>query len=151
MVRRAGKLFSRILCPVSFDANSAAALDLARELAENNNGIIGLIHVVPAVPIESAPVPMEPFPQSEHDARAALERLAREHLEGRVRYQLIARSGDPARVIIDAAREFGADSIVMATQGRTGISHLLLGSVAERVVREAPCPVLTIRPSQPLS
>jgi universal stress protein A len=142
-----GKLFSTILCPVSFDANSAAALDLARDLAEGTDAVVYLIHVVAAPPIGSAPIPMEPFPQSEHDARTALQQLALSHLEGRVRYELIARSGDPAGVIIDAAREFGADSIVMATHARKGISHLLLGSVAERVVREAPCPVLTIRPS----
>jgi nucleotide-binding universal stress UspA family protein len=55
------------------------------------------------------------------------------------------RAGNPAREIVAAARELGVDVIVMGTHGRTGLSHALMGSVAERVVRLAPCPVLTLR------
>jgi universal stress protein A len=139
------KLFRKILCPVSFDANSVAALKVARDLAEEHDATVFLIHVVAAPPLGTGPIALEPFPQTEHDARARLQQLADEHLEGKVKYNLVARSGDPARVVIAAVAEFGADSIVMATHGRTGVSHLLLGSVAERVVREAPCPVLTVR------
>jgi nucleotide-binding universal stress UspA family protein len=90
---------------------------------------------------------MEPFPQTEHDARARLAELARTHLEGKVRYEILTRTGDPARLAIAAAEQTGADSIVMATHGRKGVSHFLLGSVAERVVRESPRPVLTVRGS----
>jgi universal stress protein A len=140
-----GKLFRKILCPVSFDSNSMAALEVARELAAEHDATIFLIHVVPAAPLGTAPIPLEPFPQTEHDARARLQQIAGEHLEGKVKYKLVARSGDPARVVIAAVAEFDADSIVMATHGRSGMSHLLLGSVAERVIREAPCPVLTVR------
>jgi universal stress protein A len=56
------------------------------------------------------------------------------------------KSGDPAQVIISVAREIGADLIVIATHGRRGLAHLIMGSVTEKVVREAPCTVLTIRP-----
>ncbi len=142
------KLFKRILCPVSFDANSLAALDVVCGLAQEHGATVFLIHVVPEPPPGSAPIPIEPYPQTERDARARLEQLARQRLEGKAPYEIIARSGDPAGVIIAAAAEFRADSIVMATHGRTGIGHLLLGSVAERVVREAPCPVLTVRGAQ---
>ena len=90
---------------------------------------------------------MEPFPQTEHDARARLQELATAHLEGRVKYEILARTGDPARIVVATVEEVGADSIVMATHGRKGVSHFFLGSVAERVVRESPRPVLTIRGS----
>ena len=55
------------------------------------------------------------------------------------------RTGPAAATIVDTARERHADLIVMGTKGRTGLAHLLMGSVAERVVRLAPCPVLTVR------
>jgi nucleotide-binding universal stress UspA family protein len=138
------RIFKKILCPVSFDANSIAALDVAVDLAEGG-ATIYLLHVVSATPIPATPVPLEPFPQTEHDARLKLEEIARSHLQGKVKYQIVTRSGDPARVVVDVLEEVGADSIVMATHGRTGVSHFFLGSVAERVVRESPQPVLTVR------
>lgn len=139
------KLFTKVLCPVSFDDNSIAAVEVARELAQGKDATIYLLHVVPAPPIPATPIPMEPFPQTEHDARAKLQELAQKHLEGKVKYEIVARSGDPARVVIGVVEEVGADSIVMATHGRKGVSHFFLGSVAERVVRESPRPVLTVR------
>ena len=73
-------------------------------------------------------------------ARAAA--LAAEGVTARA----VVRAGVPWREIVHLAAEEHADMIVMGTQGRTGLEHLLLGSVAERVVRTAPCPVLTVRP-----
>jgi len=58
----------------------------------------------------------------------------------------VVRTGDPAETIERAAQELGIDLIVMATHGREGLSHFVIGSIAEKVVREAPCPVLTVRP-----
>ncbi|HKD67867.1 MAG TPA: universal stress protein [Candidatus Binataceae bacterium] len=139
------KLFRKILCPVSFDQNSISAVELACELAEGTDATIYLLHVVPAPPITARPIPMEPYPQNEHDARDRLKQVAHKHLEGKVKHEIFARTGDPARITIDMVEELGADSIVMATHGRTGVSHLILGSVAERVVRESPRPVLTVR------
>jgi len=141
------KLFKKILCPVAFDANSVAALNVARDLTEGSEATIYLLHVVPTPPILASPIALEPFPQTEHDARAKLQEIARDHLEGKVKYQIIARSGDPAKTTIAVAQEVGADSIVMATHGRKGAGHFFLGSVAERVVRESPRPVLTVRGS----
>lgn len=139
------KLFTKILCPISFDENSIAAVEVARELVQDKDAAIYLLHVVPTPPVPATPIPMEPFPQTEHDARVKLQEVAQQHLEGKVKYEILARSGDPARVIIAAVEEVGADSIVMATHGRKGVSHFFLGSVAERVVRESPRPVLTVR------
>jgi nucleotide-binding universal stress UspA family protein len=58
---------------------------------------------------------------------------------------MLVRIGEASKVILDAARDGGFDLVVMGTHGRTGLSHLVLGSVAERVLRRAPCPVLTVR------
>ncbi len=138
-------LFKKILCPVAFDDNSITALTVARDLTEGRDATIYLLHVVPTTTIPASPIALEPFPQSEHDARAKLEKLARDHLEGKVKYQILARTGDPARIAIQVLDEVGADSIVMATHGRKGVSHFFLGSVAERLVRESPRPVLTVR------
>src|SRR5579863_7860247 len=99
------KLFRKILCPVSFDENSIATIDVACDLAQDKDATIYLIHVVPAPPIEAGPVPMEPFPQTERDARARLQELATAHLEGRVKYEILARTGDPARIVVAAVEE----------------------------------------------
>ena len=139
------KLFNKILCPIAFDDNSIAALTIARELTAGRDATIYLLHVVPTPTIPASPIALEPFPQTEHDARAKLEEIGRAQLEGKVKYQILARSGDPARITIQVLDEIGADSIVMATHGRKGVSHFFLGSVTERVVRESSRPVLTVR------
>lgn len=138
-------LFKRILCPIDFDENSYFALDLARDLAQEHAATIYLLHVVSTVPVPAAGVPMEPYPVSEHEARTRLEVVARQHLGDKVNYRVITRVGNPADLVNRAAAELQADSIVMATHGRKGVARLLLGSVAEKVIREAPCPVLAVK------
>jgi universal stress protein A len=139
------KLFKRILCPIDFDANSYFALDLARDLAQDSGATIYLLHVISMVPVPAAGVPMEPYPVSEHEARGRLEQIAREHLGDKVNYRIITRIGGVADLVNRAVAELQADSIVMATHGRKGVVRFLLGSVAEKVVREAPCPVLAVK------
>jgi len=78
-------------------------------------------------------------------ARARLEKFAAKHLSDRAEYQASLKRGDPASAILEAARELRPDLIVVATHGRTGLSHAFLGGVAERVLRESPVPVLTFR------
>jgi nucleotide-binding universal stress UspA family protein len=138
------KLFKKVLCPVAFDDNSIAALIVARDLSEGRDATIFALHVVPPLTILGSPIPLEPYSPTEHDARAKLEEIARENLEGKVKYKILTRAGDPARIAIQVLDEAGADSIVMATHGRKGLGHFFLGSVAELVVRESPCPVLTV-------
>jgi nucleotide-binding universal stress UspA family protein len=141
-------LFKKILCPIDFSANSLAALDCAVSLARQNAAAICLLNVVPS-PTGSTripPIPLEPFPVAEQTARQRLEEIAKQRLEGKLHYQIATRNGDPATEIIDAVTALGADLVVMATHGRTGLGHLFIGSVAERVVRESPEPVLTVRP-----
>lgn len=134
--------FTKILCPVDFDANSIAALGFACELAQERKAALEVLHVVPIPP---GPEVAIPFDKLEGRARTRLERIARQKVPPKLRYAVHVRTGDPASEVILAAEQLRADLIVMATHGRRGLSRFLLGSVAERVVREAPCPVLTIK------
>jgi nucleotide-binding universal stress UspA family protein len=135
--------FKRILCPIDFDPNSLAALRLAAELAQERKATLHLLHVV-ALP--SGPEVALPFAKMEAAARTRLERTARQ-IKIKARYEVEVVLGDPGVEVLQVAKHVGADLIVMATHGRKGLRHLLLGSVAEAIVRSAPCPVLTIRPT----
>jgi len=139
------KLFRNILCPIDFDDNSTVALQLACDLAEEPSAQIQLLHVVqPPVFVPEAGVALDAIPD-EHSSRIKLQELATRYLDNKVPYKVFAKTGDPAHVILAAITELGVDSVVMATHGRKGVTRLLLGSVAERVVRESPRPVLTVR------
>jgi nucleotide-binding universal stress UspA family protein len=138
--------FRNILCPVDFDHNSTAALEIAGELAAASDATVHLLHVakVPSQDMD-VPLPFNPDPRWERAARSKLEQIARDRLEGKVHYQLHVISGTPDDDVVRMAHELDADLVVMATHGRKGLSHFILGSVAERVIREADCPVLTMR------
>jgi universal stress protein A len=136
-------MFNRILCPIDFDGNSADALRMARQIAEEHNALLYVLHVVsPGDPtVVSAPLISQ---RVERDARAELEKIEKRELTG-VQHEIMLRFGHPAKEIVAAEVETKAELVVMATHGRTGVSHLLLGSIAEKVVRESSCPVLTVR------
>jgi universal stress protein A len=137
-------LFRRILCPVDFDQNSPMALRFACDLArEERNATLDVLHVVAIPP---GPEVAIPFDKLEGKAKARLQRMVRQKIDGKVPYQLHIRTGDPGTEVIRTAEQIGADLIIMVTHGRRGLGRFLLGSVAEKVAREAPCPVLTIRP-----
>jgi universal stress protein A len=135
--------FKKILCPVDFDPNSLLALRLASELAQERKATLYLLHVVAIPP---GPEMALPFGKIETAARTKLERLARQKVSGKARYQVEIMIGDPGVEVLQAAKRSGANLIVMATHGRRGLRRLVLGSVAEHVVREASCPVLTVSP-----
>jgi universal stress protein A len=135
--------FDKILCPVDFDQNSLLALRLAAELAQERHAALYLLHVVAMPP---GPEVALPFGKMETAARTKLEKLAREKVGRTARYEVDVAMGDPAVEVVQWAKRMGAELIVMATHGRKGLRRLALGSVAEHVVREAPCPVLTVRP-----
>jgi nucleotide-binding universal stress UspA family protein len=136
-------LFRKILCPIDFDTNSLRALGLAAELARESKTNLYLLHVVPIPTAADVAVPLL---KMETAARTKLERIARERVEGGGGYEIDVTTGEPAVEILRAAKRIGVDLIVMATHGRRGLTHLLLGSVAEQTIREALCPVLTISP-----
>jgi nucleotide-binding universal stress UspA family protein len=142
----------RILVPTDCDDCSTATVRYAAGLAEKFAAELILLNVVQdlalAMPDAVMPTPV-PAPVVTELIEAASNGLANlvkaENLE-RLRPRLEVRVGSPAAEIIQAASDLKADLVCIGTHGRGGIAHLLLGSVAEKVVRQAPCPVLTIRP-----
>ena len=141
-------IFSKILCPIDFERDSMDALELACALAKQNSATISLLTVIgePIVPNpELPPVPILPNIEFEAETRRRLETLARDRLS-EVPNEIFVASGNAAPEILNLAAKRHMDLIVMGTHGRTGVKHFLLGSVAERVVRESPVPVLTVHP-----
>jgi nucleotide-binding universal stress UspA family protein len=136
--------FRKILCAVDFGPSTKMTIEMARQVAESNHGTVILFHVAP-MPVEAIgqPLMVEPLSGAEDDAHKRLNHLASETLTHS--YEIVVVTGDPATAIIEVAKEQAADLIVMATHGRTGLSHFFLGSVAERVVRESAVPVMTAR------
>jgi nucleotide-binding universal stress UspA family protein len=93
-------------------------------------------------------VVLEPHPiLTEGIAEREPQKLASVHLPSNFAYQIVLRDGDPASSIVAVAEELQADLIVMPTHGRQGIMHMIIGSIAERVIRKAKIPVLTVRAS----
>ena len=141
--------FRNILCPVDFDDSSIYALDTAGEIARQNDATVFVLHVVPMiVPPMGMPVYLQLYESQRQTATAKLEEIAAKRLTG-LKYELLTEMGDPAPVILRTAARAGADLVVMASHGRRGFSRLFLGSVAELVLRESKCPVLTVRYSPP--
>lgn len=141
------KLFNKILCPIDFDDNSMAALDLSCKIAARNEASLCLMHVV-SIPVQAqlTPLPLEPYEVWEKEARTKLDQIARDRIPANVPYEVVTRAGPIAQSILDAEASYGVDLVVMATHGhrRSAVDHFLLGSVAERVVRESKCPVLIV-------
>ena len=142
-----------ILVPVDFSDASNQALRYACELADTFEASLHVLHAVenPYLPggyMEFYPPPAEFFEQIEREARTQLETLLTREEQDRYGAILVQRTGRPAEEIVEYVRAQGhIDLIVMATHGRGGVARLMMGSVTERVVRGAPCPVLTLRPS----
>jgi len=162
--------FTHILVPTDFSDPAGHALRCATEEAILHKARVTLLHVLPASaatdvyyvsgaeggprqgydPIAGgrlAGLPLsEPTVVRSDPSEEALTRLhdlVPEPFHGA--WEVTTAAGHPAEAIVRTAEECGADLIVMGTHGRTGLSHVLLGSVAEKVVRMAPCPVLTVR------
>jgi len=143
----------KILAPTDFSEHSCHALRYARTFATRWNAELHLINVIePAVfPTEGGLTPMGMInldsELSEAADRAMRDMLKREELQGATIVTAIAH-GRASSAIIEYAGEHAIDLIVIATHGRTGLEHFIFGSTAERVVRESPCPVLTVRPAE---
>jgi nucleotide-binding universal stress UspA family protein/predicted transcriptional regulator len=137
--------YKRILNPIDFDENSIRAVEVAADFARANDGTVFLFHVVPMIlPPAGMPTYVDLYKGQEETARIKLEDIARKHLRG-VKYELMTHLGDPGAAILRTATRLATDLIVMATHGRKGFSRVFLGSIAEIVLREATCPVLTVR------
>ena len=142
--------FQKILCPTDFSGPSEAALAAAVELATHFRAALHLVHVVPALPA-TPDDPNYTFQVPEYEAvlhseaQERLGALASRLGAGGLPVSCAVGNGDAGREIVRVAGESEADLIVIATHGETGWRHAIFGSVAERVVQLAACPVLTIR------
>jgi nucleotide-binding universal stress UspA family protein len=136
-----------ILHPTDFSEVSDIAFRLACELARDRRCRLMVLHVVPPPESHGEEVARRQGSGYYHDVRRLLERVRPDDAELAVEHRL--EDGPPADTILRVAREEGADLIVLGTLGRTGLTRLVLGSVAEQVVRQAPCPVLTANAQVP--
>jgi len=136
-------MIKRILVPVDFSEASLEALEPAVDLAKHYEGELLLLHVVE--PVYYAVPAIEVIAEQQSFAKGELARMAEKLAKQGVRCHTLLRTGTPYVEIVRCALGNAADIIVMATHGRTGFSHLMMGSVAERVVRTSGCPVLTVR------
>jgi nucleotide-binding universal stress UspA family protein len=136
--------FRTILHPTDFSECSGYAFQLACALAWDHGARLVVSHVKlpPVVSRDLVPMAPEPFAVW----RALEEQLGKlRPLDPDVSVEHLLAEGDPAAEIVQLAQVSHCDLIVMGTQGRTGLDRLLMGSVAEAVLRKAPCPVLTVR------
>lgn len=137
-----------ILVPVDFSDTARAATDYAIRIARESGAEIHLLHSFPVSPGIATPYgPALPDAVFQSIRDGAERRLAevRERIEGEgVRVKAHLTAEPPSFAISEAAEELGVDCIVMGTRGLSGLKHAVLGSVAERTVRTAPCPVFTV-------
>ncbi len=146
--------YRRILWPTDLSPLAGAALPHALRLAEDSEAELVILHVLPSAgtygALETSGAIWDRLDREQRAwAKAELRRLA-EQVKAQapaLRIHCLLRQGVPFDQILGVARRLRCDLIVLATHGRTGLRHMVLGSVAENVVRRAPCPVLSVRPA----
>lgn len=145
-------MFRKILCPVDLSEFSDEILSYAKEVAKGFNSELIVLTVIPTleyyVPYESFIIP-DNILQMKENLQLEVEKDM-ERLIGSIDYpaKKMIRWGIPHNVILDIIREEEIELVVMGTHGRSGIEHLILGSVAEKIIRKSPCPVLIVRPKR---
>ena len=140
----------RIVVSTDFSDNADAGVKAAEELAQQLGAELVLVHVIewPVYPTMSfgagiAGMPVV-FDKVRENAEENLSRMREDRVARGLKCTAELRDGDPATEVVAAAKDKAADLIVIATHGHTGVKHLLVGSTTEKVVRTAPCPVLTV-------
>ncbi len=145
-----GADWKKICCPIDFSDASRAAMEVGADLARRNGGELVLLHAypIPGYTFPDGSVVASPRMMQElaEGAEKHLQEWRRDAEALGARVSTVKAVGEPASEIVTFARESGVDLLVLGTHGRTGLEHALMGSVAERVVRKARCPVLTVRP-----
>ena len=145
------KRFKHILAATDLSPESFAAVQYAAHLAEGQGAKMTILHVPQTTTLLftdfAPPVDLLSLDRSiEAAARETLEGWVGRHMKSKAPVRIVIRPGVTHEVVCKAAEEVGASLIVMATHGRRGLGHVILGSVTERVLRAAPCPVLVVRP-----
>jgi nucleotide-binding universal stress UspA family protein len=144
--------WKRICCPIDFSDASRAAMEVAADLARRHGAELVLLHAypIPGYTFPDGSVMASPKMMQElaEQAQRHLEewRADAERIVQAPRVSVEKAIGEPASEIVSYATDSGVDLLVLGTHGRTGLEHALMGSIAERVVRRAHCPVLTVRP-----
>ena len=157
--------FKRILCPVDLSSFSLEAIKLSVRITENRIGTLYLLHVIDnpfdelymtsitqADPVSIELYKSEPLRRSKileatkRHSQILLKQFCHNWVETLPKVRYIVETGNPFEKILDVAETRRIDLIVLATHGRTGFKRLIIGNVAEKVVRHASCPVLTVKP-----
>jgi nucleotide-binding universal stress UspA family protein len=140
--------FKEILVPVDFSDHSAAALEMAIELAGVFGSKLHLLHCYQILQGGISPygvaTPSSCFSEIRDAASQRLSDWQEKHVPANISVDASTTSEVPFQAIVSTAKEIGADLIVMGTRGLSGFKHAMLGSVADRTVRLAPCPVMTV-------
>jgi nucleotide-binding universal stress UspA family protein len=146
-------IFQNILVPIDFSDHSEAALESAIQLAKTFGSELCLLHCyainLGGVPPYGVSLPPTYYDEIRDTASQKLDRWLEKATAEGVKARPLLSSTCPSEEIPLMAEDLGSDLIVMGTRGLSGIKHLTLGSVAERTLRAAPCPVLTLRASTP--
>jgi nucleotide-binding universal stress UspA family protein len=143
----------KILAPTDLSELSLAGVNYALGLAESQDAEVILYYVVGIAEnwvSSRQEYEFDPVRGMLEDQKLLLQRFVREKvsdLSAKVKIRQVVEIGVPYKAIVEKAEEEGVDMIVMSTHGRTGLDHMLIGGVTEKVVRRAKCPVLTIRPA----
>jgi nucleotide-binding universal stress UspA family protein len=148
--------FNVIVVTTDLSDYSLRALPYAINLAERFKAALKIVHVhEPAIPISDiawyAATAAADDEELQRQALAAVEKIIQEQVPDGVHAEAKVLTGNAADKIAEYARETNADLLVLCTHGRTGLSHVLMGSTAEAIVRQAPCPVLTLKQPMPVS
>ena len=143
--------WKKVLCPVDFSDNARAAMRVAIDVCRQFDADLVLFHsyelpgyTLPEGSVVSSPKMLQDLADRAESHLLEWKRMAEEM--GAARVSTVKGIGEPAAEIVELGREGGFDLVVVSTHGRTGLRHALLGSIAERVVRRAGCPVLTVHP-----
>ena len=138
----------RILCPIDFSRHADLIIEWAAHLAKEHDSEVTLLHVyhlpVEFQQLEGAYLPADFWESMKEEAQRSLSHYTKKLQKQGITVHECVREGYPAGVIEEEAIQGKADMIVMGSRGLSGLKHLLLGSIAERVVQKAHCPVLTV-------
>ncbi len=145
-------LIKKILVPTDFSMLSFAGVEYAHSLGEQYGAEIHLVNVIESFSGKQTPY-VDEFSETvlrdkDNEALRRLEEVSRKFFSEAKKVNHVILRGDPVEEIVRYARSRNCDLIVMATHGRTGVAHIMVGSVAEKVVRHSPIPVLTVKPEE---
>jgi nucleotide-binding universal stress UspA family protein len=143
--------FRKILVPIDFSESSMHALSVALDIAGHFGSVVVLLHVVaptvyPDTPFSLSPALDETTQNLVESGRERLEVICRRRVGGQITAETLVRIGHAHSEIADTANALGVDLIVLSTRGHTSLQHVSLGSTAEKVLRQASCAVLTVKP-----